>query len=183
MKFKDLKDVYFLAITNFSPFPHKTSWFSRIGLKDLDTNEHDISGIQLFFMQLPLFKKTKKDFVTMAIREKWAYFFKHANETSEEDLKKIIENDAIIKRAYEELDRFSWSEMELHDYESVEMKKDADEAVLDAAIEAALDKGEKRGEIKRAKSIVFKMLKLSLPVEEIVEVTGLSREEVDSLKK
>ena len=74
-KFKDLKDVYFLAITDFAPFPKKETWLSRIGLKDLETNEHDIEAIQLFFMQLPLFKKTKKDLEKMGLREKWAYFF------------------------------------------------------------------------------------------------------------
>ena len=80
--FQDLNDVYFLAITDFAPFPNKTTWFSRIGLKDLDTNEHDIEAIQLFFMQLPLFNKNLKELKTT--QEKWAYFFKHADETKEE---------------------------------------------------------------------------------------------------
>ena len=42
---------------------------------------------------------------------------------TEEDLEKLTGEDQIIKRAYEELDRFSWSEKELNNYESVEMKK------------------------------------------------------------
>ena len=120
--FKDLKDVYFLAITDFTPFPHKETWISRIGLKDLDTNEHDIEAIQLFFMQLPFFTKTKDDLDTMTMREKWAYFFKYASETTEEDLEKLTGHDTVIKRAYDELNRFSWSEAELNTYESIEMK-------------------------------------------------------------
>src|SRR5271167_3011405 len=70
-EYRDLKDVYLLAVTNFTPFPKKVAWFSQIGLKDLDTNEHDIKGLQLFFLQLPLFTKTKDDLEGMTIREKW----------------------------------------------------------------------------------------------------------------
>ena len=53
-------------------------------------------------MQLPLFKKTRKDIDNMTLREKWAYFFKYADETKEEDLEKIVGQDKIIKRAYAE---------------------------------------------------------------------------------
>ncbi|NGX61623.1 MAG: hypothetical protein K940chlam9_01110 [Chlamydiae bacterium] len=176
-KFHHLKDVYFLAITDFAPFPKKKSWFSRIGLKDLDTNEHDIDAIQLFFIQLPLFKKTKKDLDTMTLREKWAYFFKHADETSEADIEKASGGDEIIKRAYEELNRFSWSEKDLNYYESVEMKKAADEAVREAAYEKGMEKGRLEGIRKTAQG----MLKHGLPVEEIATITGLSEAAVRSL--
>ena len=55
-------------------------------------------------------------FITLT--EKWAYFFKHATETSEEDLAKIVGGDLIIERAYKELDRFGWSKEELMEYEA-----------------------------------------------------------------
>jgi predicted transposase/invertase (TIGR01784 family) len=120
---------------------------SRIGLKDLETNEHDIDAIQLLFLQLPLFKKTRKDLEDMSLRDK------------------------IIKRAYDELDRFSWSEKELNNYESVEMKKTADEAVFEKGIE--------KGVAKEKREIALKMLKRGRPVED----TGLSVGEIESLKK
>ncbi|NGX61101.1 MAG: hypothetical protein K940chlam9_00582 [Chlamydiae bacterium] len=180
-KFHHLKDVYFLAITDFTPFPKKKSWLSRIGLKDLDTNEHDIDAIQLFFIQLPLFKKTKKDLETMTLREKWAYFFKYADETSEADVEKATGGDGIIKKAYEALDRFSWTEKELNYYESVEMKKAADEAVLEAAYEKGEEKG-RQEEMRKAAQGMRKaaqgMLNHGIPVEEIANITGLSEAEV-----
>jgi predicted transposase/invertase (TIGR01784 family) len=174
-KFYDLKDVYFLAITDFAPFPSKKTWLSRVGLKDLETNEHDIQAIQLLFMQLPLFKKTKKDLKKMVLREKWAYFFKYAEETTEKDLEKLIGKDHIIKRAYEELDRFSWSEKELNNYESIEMKKAADEAVKEAAFES--------GATKEKRKIALALLKQKLSIKQIAEATGLSLQEIKSLKK
>ena len=178
-KFHHLKDVYFLAITDFSSFPKKKAWLSRIGFKDLDTNEHDIKAIQLFFMQLPLFEKTKKDLKSMTLREKWAYFFKYADETTEEDLETLIGQDTIIKRAYDELDRFSWSEKELNNYESVEMKQMADEAIKEAAFEKGQDKGRKEEKFALAK----KLLKRGRPLQEVSEDTGLSAEELKKLQE
>lgn len=181
-KFHDLNDVYFLAITDFTPFPAKKTWLSRIGLKDLDTNEHDIEAIQLFFMQLPFFKKTLDDLETMTIKEKWAYFFKHADETSEQDLEKFIGEDTIIKRAYDELNRFGWSEMELNNYESIEMKQAADQAVLDAAVECAFERGAEQGEEKGEKKaqlrIAMKMLEEGLLRTQVAKLTGLDESDL-----
>jgi predicted transposase/invertase (TIGR01784 family) len=137
----DLNDVYFLAITNFIPFPNKKHWLSHIGLTDLQTNEHDIPAIQLFFMQLPLFTKTERDLATMTIKEKWAYFFKYAHTVKEEDMAQIIGQDAIIQRAYDELNRFHWTREELRTYDSIEMKQAADLAVIAAAIDIGQEKG------------------------------------------
>ena len=51
------------------------------------------------------------------IIEKWCYFFKNANKTSEADLRKLIGSDLVIERAYEELNQFNWTEEELLTYE------------------------------------------------------------------
>jgi len=174
-RFKDLKDVYFLAITGFTPFPKKKTWLSRIGLTDLDINEHDIKAIQLFFMQLPFFKKTKKDIKTMTLQEKWAYFFKYAEETTDKDLEILVGKDEIIKRAYDELDRFGWSEKELNTYESVEMKKMADEGVRLAAVEEG--RKEERLEIARL------MFEEKFSIEQISRLTGLGEEERKKLQR
>ena len=194
-KFNNLKDVYFLAITNFKPFPKKKSWLSRIGLKDLDTNEHDIKAIQLFFIQLPFFKKTKKDLKKMTLREKWAYFFKYAEETTEKDLEILIGKDLIIKRAYDELDRFSWTEKELNSYESIEMKQMADEAVKEASFDKGVEEGIEKGMIKgraegrkegeknKSLEIARKMLKRKRSIKEIIEDTGLTKKELENLRK
>ena len=186
-KYEDLKDVYFLAITNFAPFPNKKTWISRIGLKDLETNEHDIEAIQLFFMQLPLFKKTKKDLGKMSLREKWAYFFKYGEETTDEDLQKLIGEDFVIKRAYEELDRFGWSEEELRYYESIEMKKAADAAIKEGAFEEGIKKGHKigieKGHKEKALEIALAMLNANLSLEQVSKLTGLSLEEIASIQK
>ncbi|MCB1212879.1 MAG: Rpn family recombination-promoting nuclease/putative transposase [Chlamydiia bacterium] len=191
--YADLKNVYFIAITDFTPFPKKENWISRIALKDIETNELDIDAIQLIFLQLPLFHQELHQLRT--IRQKWGYFLKHAEETTEEELIQIIGDDAIIQRAYDELSRFKWSEVELNDYESVEMKHAADQAVISAALEKGeklglekgeklgLEKGEKLGLEKGEKLGLEKGEKLGLEKGEQLGIARRNREIVEIMSK
>ncbi|GFR24150.1 transposase [Trichonephila clavata] len=137
-----------------------------------------------------------------SIVEKWVYFFKYADETSEEELEKIIGSDLIIKKAYEELNRFNWSEKEFIAYEQ-EIKRILDEqAVLaqkldDATqkgilighekgraegIKIGAEKGREEGE-KQAKIAVAKnSLKAGVSIDVISEITGLSFDELQKLR-
>lgn len=187
--YADLKNVYFIAITDFTPFPKKEHWISKIGLKDLETNEHDIDAIQLIFLQLPLFHRELHQLQT--IRQKWGYFLKHAEETTEEELVQMIGDDLIIQRAYDELSRFKWSELELNDYESVEMKQAADQAILSAAHEKGekigLERGEKigleKGIAQKTREIVENMLKNGMNPEQIAQMTGLPYQQVAEIAR
>jgi predicted transposase/invertase (TIGR01784 family) len=93
---------------------------------------------------LPKFPKTKEDQLENIV-EKWIYFFKNADETSEKELEKIIGSDVIIKKTYEELNRFNWSEKEFIAYEQ-EIKRIRDEkAVLAQKLDDATEKGRQEG--------------------------------------
>jgi len=83
------------------------------------------------------------------IVEKWVFFFKHANETSEGDAERMKGSDLIIKRAHDELNMFDWSEKESMAYEQeVKYAKDAEAILqheLDSAKERGIEIGDKRG--------------------------------------
>ncbi len=84
--------------------------------------------------------------------EKWCYFFKYASSTSEEDVRKIIDSDLVIQRAYEALNRFNWSEEELRTYEK-EIKRIMDNQAVEDYMKKKLDKkldkkGDKKGRWK-----------------------------------
>lgn len=70
--------------------------------------------------------------------ENWPYFFKNAHKVSEKDLDKLIGSDLVMKRTFEELDKFSWSDEELRTYDAAKKR------YLDnkAALAAAAEKGE-----------------------------------------
>jgi len=128
-KYQDLKAVVFIAISNNIIFPDKVLYKSDHIILDKNTREHDLKDFSFTFIELPKFKITDINLLTNIV-EKWCFFFKNANSTSETDMVKITGSDEVIERAYEELNQFNWSENELFIYEQ-EIKRIMDNAAAD----------------------------------------------------
>ncbi|WP_410542544.1 Rpn family recombination-promoting nuclease/putative transposase [Wolbachia endosymbiont of Tetranychus urticae] len=201
-QYHDLKEIIFIAIADCILFPDKAEYKSKHTIRDEDTNEHDLKDFYFVFIELPKFPKTKEDQLS-SIVEKWVYFFRYADETSEEELERIIGSDLIIKRAYEELNRFNWSEKEFIAYEQ-EIKRIRDEqAVLaqklddakhegrqegiqigeERGIQIGEERGREEGEMKAKVAVAKKSLKAGMSIDVIAETTGLSIDEIKKLQK
>jgi hypothetical protein len=89
----------------------------------------------------------------------------------------LIGHDIIIKRAFQAIDQASWSEEELRSYDQLTKINWDNLAVEQQKIEDAEVRGERRREI----AIVKKMLLKQRPMEEIMETTDLSREEIEKI--
>lgn len=181
-KYHDLKKVIFLAITDYVVFPKKEGRYkSDHVILDSQSHEHDLRDFSFTFVELPKFNKGLKDLRT--IEDKWYYFLKHADES--DNIEEIIANHQEIKEAYDVLDRFHWSEEELQRYEKMVMNIADAQAILDAARNEGLDEGMKKGKAEGVKegmqALAKKMLKRGYPIEEIMEDTGLSREDLEKL--
>ena len=183
--YSKLKEIIFLAITNFIMFPDKKEFKSDHVILDKSTNQHDLKDFSFTFLELAKFNKGKQELGS--IIDKWSYFFKHAKETKEQDLASVIGGDLIIKRAYEELNQFNWSEEELLSYEEV-IKRDLDhKAILskqcrDARAKGEAEgraKGEAEGKIETAKM----MLQEGLDINLISKLTKLPVAEINNLRK
>ncbi|WP_353281390.1 Rpn family recombination-promoting nuclease/putative transposase [Wolbachia endosymbiont (group A) of Andrena trimmerana] len=193
-QYHDLKEIIFIAIADCVLFPNKSEYKSKHTIRDEDTNEHDLKDFYFIFIELPKFPKTKEDQLENIV-EKWIYFFKYADETSEEELEKIIGSDVIIKKAYEELNRFNWSEKEFIAYEQ-EIKRILDEqAVLAQKIDDATEKGIKIGHEKgraegreegrkdRDIEVAKNLLKAGVSIDTISQATDLPKAEIKQLQK
>lgn len=179
--YENLKEVIFIAIANFTMFPEKESYKSDHVILDRENHQHDLKDFSFTFLELEKFTKTKDQLESMI--EKWAYFFKHAEETSDEDIHKIFEKDGIIQRAYEELDRFHWNDEELRAYEAV-IKHETDyQASLDFKFEQGIQQGEQRGEKKTLIKVVHNMLKQGLNIQNISSATGLNAKEIKRIQE
>ena len=195
-RYIDLKAVIFIAISDNILFKDKILYKSDHVILDKDTYTHDLKDFSFTFIELPKFKITDIDLLTNIV-EKWCYFFKHADETSEADLRKLIGSDSVIERAYEELNQFNWTEEELLTYEQ-EIKRIMDnraaedyrlsqlkqmEEMVEQA-EAKVEQAEAKVEQAKAESkieIARKMLSKNLLVSDISDITGLSIEEIEKL--
>jgi predicted transposase/invertase (TIGR01784 family) len=142
-KYYNLKEVIFLAISDFIMFPDKKAYKSDHVILDRDTGENDLKDFSFTFLELPKFTKGIGELDNMT--DKWAYYFNHAEETSEDDLARIIGSDHIMQRAYRELDRFSWNEAELLTYDQTEKYEGAFIASMDQKFDEGLERGEQIG--------------------------------------
>jgi predicted transposase/invertase (TIGR01784 family) len=178
-KYHKLKEVIFIAITNFVMFENKTEFKSDHVTLDKKTLENDLKDFSFTFIELPKFNKSIDELNT--IIEKWCYFFKHAEETKETDLTKIVGSDLVIKEAYEELNSLSWTEEERNTYEK-ELKSDRD---FIGIIGAAKEEGEKigieKGEINAKVEVAKNLKKIGILIEDIHTATGLTIEELEKL--
>jgi predicted transposase/invertase (TIGR01784 family) len=179
-KYKDLKEIIFLAIADFTMFPNKANYKSDHITLDKNSHENDLKDFSYTFLELEKFNVPIGQLKTMT--EKWAYFFKHAEETNQEDLNNIIGSDLIIKKAYEELDHFYWNEKELQDYEAANKKAMDYEAAMDQKYDEGKTEGKNEGKAEEKIETAKKMLNENMDLALIAKLTGLTVEKVTELK-
>lgn len=178
--YNNLKEVIFLAIVDFTMFSDKQEYKSDHVILDQNTHENDLKDFSFTFLELPKFNKDKHQLNTMI--DKWAYYFKHAEDTPEEDLADIFKDDEFITQAYKELDRFHWDEKDLLDYDQ-EIKRIRDNhAVLAYQLEQAENKGIEKGELKKARETAKILLSMGIEDSKILQATGLSQSVINELK-
>ncbi|ONI56441.1 putative transposase [Wolbachia pipientis wUni] len=129
---------------------------------------------------MPKFSKSKVEQLESTV-EGWCFFFKYAEETTEEDLKEIAEKAPIIKLAYDELDKFRWNEKDLVAYEERIMDLRKKEAILEYRLDLAEEKGREEGRKEREIEVTKAMLANNVDVNTIVKFTGLSISEIEEL--
>jgi len=176
-KYSNLKEIIFIAIADCILFPEKKEYISRHIILDKNTHEHDLKDFFFTFIELPKFDKNKVEMLKN-ITEKWCYFFKYAKETNKEDLEKIIGSDLVIQRAYEALDQFNWTELELIAYEQ-EIKRIWDNRAVE---EYKLEQAEAKGIEKGIEKVAISMIKQKLNDSLIKQATGLSQDDIAKLK-
>jgi predicted transposase/invertase (TIGR01784 family) len=189
-RYIDLKSVIFIAISDNIIFKDKVFYKSDHIILDKDSYTHDLKDFSFTFIELPKFKITDINLLTNII-EKWCFFFKHADETSEADLRKIIGSDQVIERAYEELNQFNWTEEELLTYEQETKRIMDNKASEDYLIKTAEARGEARGEAKGAvkwkaegkAEMIKMMINNGSSIEEISRLTKLSVTKINELLK
>lgn len=139
--YTQLKEVIFLAFTNYSVFPKKKEYKSEHITLDKKTLEHDLNKISFTFVDLVKFEQQRpKDISKLSLEEKFYYFLHQVQELNPEELEKLSGKDTIIKKAINELNRSSWTEEELRHYEDIEKANLDNETALQYAIEKAEQK-------------------------------------------
>jgi predicted transposase/invertase (TIGR01784 family) len=187
-RYIDLKAVIFIAISDNIIFKDKIFYKSDHIILDKESYSHDLKDFSFTFIELPKFKITDINLLTNIV-EKWCFFFKNADKTSEADLRKLIGSDNVIERAYEELNQFNWTEDELLTYEQETKRIMDNQAAEDYKINQikqqivkAEEKGKAEGKVERDIEIAKNLLSQNIDINTISTATGLSVKEIIKLK-
>lgn len=186
----DLKKVFFIAISNSTLFPPEVEYISTHNIRDIKTNGHYLKDFQFVFIELPKFAKNRVEELESTV-ERWCFFFKYAEDTTDEDLRNIAEKSPIIKLAYDELDKFRWNEKDLLAYEERIMDLRKAEGILAQKLDDATEKGRQEGRQEGIKigaekgkiEVAKNLLKAGVSIDIIAQTTGLPRAEIVQLKE
>ncbi|MEA5140952.1 Rpn family recombination-promoting nuclease/putative transposase [Arcicella rigui] len=167
-----LKAVYCVGILDFTfddyeNEPEKNEVVHTIKLK----NQHGkvfYDKLTYIYLEMPNFKHTESDLKTRL--DKWLYFIKYL-----EDFQSIptIFSDEVFTQAFEKAELAKYGQAELDNYEnSLKIYRD-----LKGVIETAFDEGRLEAKLEVAKSAK----QMGLSTADIMKLTGLSENEIDSL--
>ena len=138
-----LRNVIFLAITNFTMFPDESDIKSEHIILNKKTYSHKLKGFSFTFIELPKFTKKIEELTSLI--DRWYYYLKHAPSTTKEEYDKLVKDFPALKRAYDELNQFLWSKEDLDKYEQITKRNRDSASILLAQFQKGLEEGEKKG--------------------------------------
>ena len=146
-----------------------------------------INGLHFTFIELPKFTPQTMTEKRMAVL--WLRFLTEINSSTDQVPAELTENPEINK-ALEELKVTAFTEEELRAYDkfwdSVRVEKtlqyDSFQKGMEKGMAEGIAEGELKGQNKEKLAIAQKMLSAGLPDLQVMQFTGLSQEQIESLK-
>ena len=172
-----LKKVYYIAIVDFTIFDN-IDFISRHLIINQETTKQDLKDFEFTFIELPKFNLNLSQCDTLA--KKWIYFIKNASdlELIPNELKDIKE----FQTAFETANTYTWKSKELEYYDKVSLKIGDDKNALMVAKKEGIEQGIEQGEKNKAIEIAKNSIKQGLDDNTISLITGLSTQEIKSLR-
>ena len=171
--YKEIKKVIAINILDYNEFEegpyHEIAKLRREYLYKILTDK-----IETHFIQIPKFKKQRKDMKTKL--DMWMDFI---SQIDEKEVKNAMSKNKEIKKAQEEYEYLTGDEEERR-IAFLREKAIRDE---NSIFDAGKDIGRKEGKEEGKKEIAKSMLKEKMPIETIIKITKLSRKEIEKIEK
>ena len=189
--YDELRQVYCVSIINDIAFPNlKDEFYHRYVPANIEHPENTIKGFETIFLELPKFRPSSVSDKKMMVL--WLRFLTEINEQTKEIPAEMMENEYISKAvgivehsAYTDAQRMAydkfWDEIVsertlLKGY----FRQGHAEGRAEGRVEG-LAEGEKKGRKEQACEIARKLIEMHLPMDSIIQATGLSKDEITSL--
>ncbi len=182
-----LNPVIALTITDFILFKNSDELINRFKLLEKKHFIQYSDDIELIFIELPKFNKTEQELIS--IQDKWVYFIKNAGNLDympknlNQELEKAfsIANEANLSEEELELQhkKKDWIYIQKSSIEYA--TKTGLQQGLEQGLEKGLEQGLEQGEWKEKLKIIENAIRIGLPMQTIIELTGLDEEQISSL--
>ena len=175
--YKEIKKVIAINILDYNEFEegpyHEIAKLRREYLYKILTDK-----IEIHFIQIPKFKKQRKDMKTKL--DMWMDFI---SQIDEKEVKNAMSKNKEIKKAQEEYEYLTGDEEERRIAFLREKAIRDENSIFDAGKDIGRKEGIEIGKEQTQKEIVKTMTKENMPIETIIKVTKLSREEIEKIQK
>lgn len=179
-----LPKVYHVMFTNFQLFKSENKYLQRFILRN-DVNEVMTDCLQFVFIQMSLFDIGKKKINNLSDIEKWIIFLRDSDDKNKRDLLNgVMASDEGIREAGEILMSISketreWARQEMRF--KAQQDREAEEALHRIKIKQAKEEGREEGREECLVNTARGMKAKNIPIETIVDITGLTEEQVAAL--
>ena len=186
-----LKKSIVIFITNYN-FLKRNSYHSVGKMKFDETLEEEYVDmgykeeeqiaskyIEFHYIELPKYKKKEPSKFTKL--DQWMCVFTQRKE----EIMLAEKENKEIKKAMNTLDFISEDPKERERHNSIIMAEynrlKSEHNFFEAGVEEGIEKGIEKGKEEERKEIAKKLLKIRIPIEQIIETTGLTKQEIEEL--
>ena len=180
----DIKAVYGVFFMNFYLGTDRGRFRKDIILADKETHELFIDKMRFIFLELPSFTKEEEECANDF--ERWIYVLKNmetlkrmpfkAQKSVFDELEKIVDISALSKE-----DRMKYDESIKIYRDNLAIASGQRKLGQKEGFEKGLEKGLKKGKEETLRQIALNMKSMGIPSEQIMQATGLSLDEINSL--
>ena len=171
-----LEHVYTVALLNFDLEEEafdKNDINHDVGL--LDKKTHKVFNDKLSFKYVEIAKFNKSEEELDTLYDKWLYVLKNLSRLDE---RPAALKEKVFTKLFEEAEIAKFTPTELKEYEdSLKAYRD-----VKNSIDTALEKGREEGKNSKALQIAKKMLDAGMDIETVMQLTDLSKSEIEKLK-
>ena len=172
-EFELLQPVYALNFVNetFEKSPEmKDEYFHHYKIVNIDHTEKQIEGLEFIFVELPKFKPQNR--AEKKLQELWLRFLTEVNERTTEIPQELLENE-FTREAVQYMETAAYSKAQLETYDKWKIDIMTERGIVSDA--------EKKGEAKRNIEIVTKMIQKGMSIEDITDITGLTKQQIEQI--
>jgi len=181
-EFELLQPVYAFNFVNdqFEKSPEmRNEYYHYYKIVNIKDTEKQIEGLEFLFVELPKFKPHNR--AEKKLHELWLRFLTEINETTEEAPKELIENE-LIREAVGYMEKAAYTKEQLEAYDKWKIAAMTERSALkDAKKEGKIEgriEGKIEGRMESLIEVAEKLLKKGSSIEEIMDVTGLSEQQI-----